>query len=83
MEGYFEQDIEKKKQDQMKRIIVDISKFKSYFVRFRLSIFFEFFFYHFLFLNVLGPLANPILYFFGKGLPRNLMFWGFNPGFIV
>jgi len=62
MEGYFEQDGEKKKQSQMKRIIVDISKFKSYFVKFRMKIFIEFFFYHVLFVTLLGPLANPILY---------------------
>lgn len=67
----------------MKRIIVDISKFKSYFVKFRIKIFIEFFFYHVLFVALLGPLSNPILYKFGKGLPRNLMFWGFNPGFVV
>lgn len=65
----------------MKKIMTDITKFKSYFVKFRFSIFAEFFFYHFLEKVLLGPLANPILHWFGKALPRNLLFWGRNKYF--
>lgn len=60
----------------MRHVITDITKFKSYFVKFRFEFFFEFMIIHFLFFAMLGPLANPIIYKFGKGLPRNLMFWG-------
>ncbi|KAL4479117.1 hypothetical protein ABPG72_008947 [Tetrahymena utriculariae] len=81
LEDYFKQDGDKKLKDQKDRIIRDITKFKSYFVKFRFSLFFEFYFYHALFLIFLGPFSNPILYQFGKGLPRNLMFWGMNRGF--
>ncbi|KAL4432700.1 hypothetical protein ABPG74_011521 [Tetrahymena malaccensis] len=81
LEDYFKQDGDKKLKDQKDRIIRDITKFKSYFVKFRFSLFFEFYFYHALFVIFLGPLSNPILNKFGKGLPRNLMFWGMNRGF--
>ncbi|EAS06078.1 transmembrane protein, putative (macronuclear) [Tetrahymena thermophila SB210] len=81
LEDYFKQDGDKKLKDQKDRIMRDITKFKSYFVKFRFGLFFEFYFYHALFVIFLGPLSNPILYKFGKGLPRNLMFWGMNRGF--
>lgn len=76
MEDYFTQDQDKRKEEQMKRVIADITKFKSYFVKFRFEYFVEFFFYHALYCVFLGPIANPILQYFGAGIPRNLMFWG-------
>ncbi|EWS71846.1 transmembrane protein, putative (macronuclear) [Tetrahymena thermophila SB210] len=73
-EQYFMQDKQSLIDQQYNKVKADITKYKSYFAKFRWNYFFEFTFYHILFYIICGPLSVLIIKRFGKSLPNNLIF---------
>ncbi|KAL4454341.1 hypothetical protein ABPG74_012298 [Tetrahymena malaccensis] len=73
-EQYFTQDKQSIIDQQYNKVKADITKYKSYFAKFRWKYFFEFTFYHILFYIICGPLSVFIIKRFGESLPNNLIF---------
>jgi len=74
-EGYFEEDTDTLKRRRLNLYYRDYSKMKAYYIKFRWSVFFEYFLYHMLFFALLGPFCSLLLYWFtGIHLLNNIMF---------
>lgn len=75
-DNYFVEDQQQKEDENFARYSNDITKLKSYNMPFRFDQFAEFFFYHFIYFTLLGPLTILITRFRGKKLGLNLQFVG-------